>query len=448
MRVGAALVLNEVFGLRELADVVVVAAHAGEQRVGTDRLGGSLRQVGHRQRVLERPRRLDRQPLEQGQIGVGELEQSDVGDRPGHRLQSRHQEARQHGREHAAGRRRRDLRGDHRAVGEPALPQHQTEHRERIDAGDDQAGTEEDVAFLEPLRHEGGAETRDQRVDGDAHLATEEHRDENGLHESEEHRDRHTEHQPGDDRTGGVRQRRQVHVEVAKLLANDARGHPAGEECGRPLEQQHEQRHQDDRAEPVAELLGRWALPLEVKEPGPGQQAHDHDRAEQRERVERRPVAGRERLQQPGRLRRDLVAAPNQDATARQSDHHRFDACSGSQPARQRLAAILDHVRDEQPYQQGGEVRPPAAPHVGLARQPLLHRLRQPGAAIDEAVDVELDPLLQHAGDAQREAAVGGQQQVGSAADDTLAVHARDDLVQHRQQLVCKPRRPQRCRLL
>ena len=59
-------------GFGELADVVVVAAHTGEERIGADGLGRRLGEVGHRQGVLEGPGRLDGQPLEQGDLLVDE----------------------------------------------------------------------------------------------------------------------------------------------------------------------------------------------------------------------------------------------------------------------------------------------------------------------------------------------------------------------------------------
>ena len=317
VRIGAALVLDEVLGLRELADVVVVAAHARQQWVGADRLGRRLGEVRHGQRVLERARRLDRETLEQRQIGVRQLEQADVGDRPRHRFQHRHEEARQHRGEHATDRARGHLRCRDRPLDQPALPEDQADDGESVDPGDDQPGSQEHVAVLEPLRHERRAEAGDQRIDGHADLAAEEHRDEHGLNESEEHGDRYAEHQPCDDRAGRVRQRRQVHVHVPKLLAHDAGRDAAREERGRALQQQHQQREQHDRPEPVAELVGRRALPLEVEEPRGRQKADDHGSAKHRERVERRPIARRQCLQQTLCLRRHLVAAPHQHPPSR-----------------------------------------------------------------------------------------------------------------------------------
>ena len=68
------LVLDEVVGLVDLADVVVVAADAAQQRVAADRLGRGLRDGGDLDAVVVGARRLDRESAQQRQAAVGELE--------------------------------------------------------------------------------------------------------------------------------------------------------------------------------------------------------------------------------------------------------------------------------------------------------------------------------------------------------------------------------------
>ena len=93
VRVLPALVLDEVLGPLDLADVVVERRGVGEHGVGADRRAAALGQVGDHQRVLEGARRLEGEAAQQRQVGVGELDQRDVG---GHRqqpLEQRHREA-------------------------------------------------------------------------------------------------------------------------------------------------------------------------------------------------------------------------------------------------------------------------------------------------------------------------------------------------------------------
>ena len=75
----AGLVLDERQRVRELADVVVVRGDAGQQRVGSDRLGRPLGEVADHERVVVGPRRLDEEPAQQRLRGVGQLEQLEHG---------------------------------------------------------------------------------------------------------------------------------------------------------------------------------------------------------------------------------------------------------------------------------------------------------------------------------------------------------------------------------
>ena len=82
--VAAGLVLDERERVRQLADVVVVRRDAGDQRVGADRLGGPLGQVGDHDRVVVRARRLHQQPAQQWLRRVGQLEELERGQDPEH----------------------------------------------------------------------------------------------------------------------------------------------------------------------------------------------------------------------------------------------------------------------------------------------------------------------------------------------------------------------------
>ncbi len=73
------LVLHEVLRLLQLANIVVVAAHARQQAVGPDRVAGRLAEVCHGHRMGIRPRRLGSELPKQGPTGVGELEQREFG---------------------------------------------------------------------------------------------------------------------------------------------------------------------------------------------------------------------------------------------------------------------------------------------------------------------------------------------------------------------------------
>ena len=126
----AGLVLDERERVRELADVVVVGRHAGQQRIGSDRLGRALRQIADHQRVVVRARRLDEQPPEQRLGRVRQLEQLE------HRQDPEH--AAEHG-ERADGRDRRTRRRQQRRG-------HQLDHAAGIvQPEESERGDDEDV---------------------------------------------------------------------------------------------------------------------------------------------------------------------------------------------------------------------------------------------------------------------------------------------------------------
>ena len=67
------LVFYEIEGLLELADVMVVAAHLGQKRVGADIGGSGFHQRSYDDRMVVGPRRFDHQSPEEGLIEVGQL---------------------------------------------------------------------------------------------------------------------------------------------------------------------------------------------------------------------------------------------------------------------------------------------------------------------------------------------------------------------------------------
>ena len=73
------LILHEVKRFLQLADVVVVATHTGQEPVGSDGIAGALAQVGHRQTVGVGAWDLRGQTTQQGVIRVRKLEQGHGG---------------------------------------------------------------------------------------------------------------------------------------------------------------------------------------------------------------------------------------------------------------------------------------------------------------------------------------------------------------------------------
>src|SRR5215210_3404571 len=69
------LVLDKVVGVFEFADVVVVSAYAGEQRVGPDALGGVRGEAADLHGVGKGPWRPAEELLQEGIAGVGEFEE-------------------------------------------------------------------------------------------------------------------------------------------------------------------------------------------------------------------------------------------------------------------------------------------------------------------------------------------------------------------------------------
>ncbi len=246
----AGLVLDERAGVRQLADVVVVGGHAGQQRVGADRLRGPLGQVADHQRVVVGPRRLEEEPPQERLRRVGQLQELEDGEDP----------------EEVADRLERAHGGDRRAdpgrqrgtpqledAGQVAGPQ-QREDRDDHDVGDDdrEAGLQEDPDPVAAAHGDdpGHAPHEDIRreLQGEAVGGP----GEDGQH-GRDHRGRAGAEQDGDEhrRPGARHEERQDGA---------ARGQLVGE--GR--DEQHEPQ-QGERAGPVPELL-----PVA---PGPGEQA-------------------------------------------------------------------------------------------------------------------------------------------------------------------------------
>ena len=87
----AALVLAEILGVERLSHVVEKCANPGEQRIGSDGVGGVFRQLGDYQRMVIGSGRLELHPAQQGVIEFRQLEQRDVGRALEQRLQDRKQ---------------------------------------------------------------------------------------------------------------------------------------------------------------------------------------------------------------------------------------------------------------------------------------------------------------------------------------------------------------------
>ena len=145
--VAAGLVLDERERVRELADVVVVGRHAGEQRVGADRLRRPLGEVADHQRVVVRAR-ASRRGAGGGAAGTGSPARA-AGTRSGSRTGCPSTANEPDGRDRRA--RGGDDRGAHQlddaaGVVRPEEPEHRDD--EDVDDRDQQAGLDED---LEPV---------------------------------------------------------------------------------------------------------------------------------------------------------------------------------------------------------------------------------------------------------------------------------------------------------
>ena len=80
MRVAPAhLVLDVEAGLEHLADVVEVAAHAHQQRIGADEVGGALRQVADDDAVVEGAGGLVLELAQQRVVELGQLHELQAG---------------------------------------------------------------------------------------------------------------------------------------------------------------------------------------------------------------------------------------------------------------------------------------------------------------------------------------------------------------------------------
>ena len=83
------LVLDEKVGPANLANVVEIAADSRQHRVGTDGLGGSLRQVGRDDRMVIRPGRTHHQSFQQWVVGRHQFQQLHGSDDAGDLAQKR-----------------------------------------------------------------------------------------------------------------------------------------------------------------------------------------------------------------------------------------------------------------------------------------------------------------------------------------------------------------------
>ncbi len=140
------LVLDEGQRVLHLADVVVVGRHAGEQRVGTDRLRRPLGEVADHDRVVVGPRRLEEQAAQQPVGRVGELQHLEDGEDPEHVAQHGEAADRQdHGQGRVDEASQRQL-GDAGRI-QPFQQAEGNDHRD-VDQGQHQAGADEGVQAL------------------------------------------------------------------------------------------------------------------------------------------------------------------------------------------------------------------------------------------------------------------------------------------------------------
>ena len=101
MRVVARLVFGKVFGLAQLADIVVVRGGAGERGVLVEGDGASLRQVRDDDGVVERAHRAVFHLAHEGRVVVGQLAQAIVGDAVKNSLEHGQQRHKEHRRQDA-----------------------------------------------------------------------------------------------------------------------------------------------------------------------------------------------------------------------------------------------------------------------------------------------------------------------------------------------------------
>ena len=154
--VAARLVLHEVLRVSDLADVVVIAAHAPEQSVGTDAVAGRLDKVRHRDAVGIRPRRLEGEASQQWSARVRQLEQRDVRGDVCQGLGSREQHVREaRGDEGLAGSQQRD--GADRAD-RPARRHAQGERADQVAGADHRRRRQQVAATPQGPDREGGGD--------------------------------------------------------------------------------------------------------------------------------------------------------------------------------------------------------------------------------------------------------------------------------------------------
>src|SRR4030042_342170 len=75
----APYILNEVKGLFQLPDVVVISADSGQQRIGGNRFGPCLHQASDNDAMVVGARRLEDEVLEKGMLQISQLKQFNIG---------------------------------------------------------------------------------------------------------------------------------------------------------------------------------------------------------------------------------------------------------------------------------------------------------------------------------------------------------------------------------
>ena len=147
--VAAGLVLDVRERVGQLADVVVVGGDAGEQRVGADRLGGPLGQVGDHDRVVVGAGRLDQQAAQQRLRRVRQLEQLEHRQDPEHVAEHR-EGARPRRPRHRPRRRPRRPTAGCTPVRSRCAEEPERRHDEGVDEGDRDPGLDERVEPIAP----------------------------------------------------------------------------------------------------------------------------------------------------------------------------------------------------------------------------------------------------------------------------------------------------------
>ena len=253
----AALVLDEVARLGELAHVVVVDPGPTEERVGADRPGARFRQRRHLHRVGVGAGRLHSQPAQEGPVQVGPSDEGLGGGEAGEPLEDGDEADRQDGAQHGAGQ-RRPQRGQEREVGAAQLEGREGQGVGRGDDGDEDPGLGEPAE--RPHREGRGAAARKRGQEGVD-------RGERLLRGGE----------GGEDARRGERQ--------APVPQNRQRDGDEGDGSGRgrELQARHQERGQEVEREDAGHGQDRAERPVQV----PAMEEDHHAEAAQQQRVEK-----------------------------------------------------------------------------------------------------------------------------------------------------------------